>query len=88
MTYDYKERKTVAVLSDKLELPTAFNVLGHMAQAVGAQAVDQLMGRLALTDKSGIVHRGIGRYSFIILKANPNKIRQAIIQGVKIHRCL
>ena len=81
MTYEYRERKTVAIISEKLEIPTAFNVLGHMAQAIGAHADSQLMGRLLLTDKSGVSHKGIARYGFIILKANGSKIRQAIIQG-------
>jgi len=81
MSYEYREKKTVAVLSDKLELPTAFNVLGHLAQAIGAHADPQIMGRPALTDRSGNLHKGIARYGFIILKTNASKIRQAIGQG-------
>lgn len=81
MTYEYRERKTVAVLFEKLEVPTAFNVLGHLAQAIGAHADSKLMGRLSLTDRTGIQHQGIARYGFIILRANASKIRQAIVQG-------
>jgi hypothetical protein len=81
MIYAYRERKTVTVLCEKLEVATAFNVLGHLAQAIGAHADSELMGRLYLKDRSGTQHLGIGRYGFIILKANASKIREAIVKG-------
>ncbi len=81
MNYEYRERKTVVVLSESLPVPAAFNVIGHLAQAVGAQADEQLMGTLNLVDRTGTSHKGISRYGFIILKASASKIRQAVLQG-------
>jgi hypothetical protein len=81
MTYDYSEMKTVAVLYDKLEIGTAMNVLGHMAQSIGAFAGDSLMGRPKLVDKAGVIHRGIAKYGFIITKTNASKLRAAVALG-------
>lgn len=77
MEYNYKEKKIVAVVNDKLEVGVALNVLGHLAVSIGYNAENH-MGRSVLTDASGIKHLGISKYPFIITKANANKIRNAI----------
>lgn len=79
MSYDYRAMKTVIVLDEKLPIGDAMNALGHLAIALGAHADrDALMGRMALPDQSGTVHRGISKYPCIILRGNPTKIRAAL----------
>ncbi len=77
MDYNYKEKKIVAVVNDKLEPGVALNVVGHLSISIGYNANNH-MGRSILTDASGVEHLGISRYPFIITKANSNKIRIAI----------
>lgn len=79
MPYEYRAKKTVIVLDEKLAIGDAMNALGHLAIAIGAHADrDDLMGRLELPDQSGMVHRGISKYPCIILCGNRTKIRAAI----------
>ena len=78
MNYDYHEKKIVAVVNSKLEPGVALNVVGHLAVSIGCYASDH-MGRPVLVDASGVKHMGISRYPFIITKANPSKIRAAIV---------
>ena len=78
MTYEYKDRKIVCIVSDDLETWQAMNVIGHLAVALGANKDENLMGRKILTDASGVDHRGIARYGFIIKKGNPESIREAL----------
>jgi hypothetical protein len=73
--YDYKERKIVAVLASDRETGVALNVLGHLSIALGAHAPDGLMGRPLLVDASGLGHRGIAKYPFIITKEKSHRIR-------------
>ena len=51
------------------------NVIGHLAVGLGANKDDHLMGRDILTDGTGINHKGIAQYGFIIKKGNPESIR-------------
>lgn len=79
MSYDYKAKKVVAVLSSALEAGIAMNVLGHMCVALGSHGDKaEMMGRLALPDASGCIHTGIGRYPVIITKVKPARLRQFI----------
>ncbi len=78
MTYEYKERKIVCVVNDNLETWQAMNVIGHLAVGLGANKDENLMGRDILTDASGVNHRGIARYGFIIKKGNPASIREVL----------
>ena len=78
MTYEYKDRKIVCVVSEALELWQAMNVVGHMSISLGAHKDEFLMGRDQLCDASGIKHPGIARYGLIIKKGNPNTIRAAL----------
>ena len=78
MTYDYKEKKTVAVIAANLEPGIALNVVGHLAISVGAYGDKDLMGRRQLVDASGIAHIGISKYPVIITKVKPGRLRQLI----------
>ena len=84
MAYNYKEKKTVAVLASNLETGVAFNVIGHLAISIGAYAEADLMGRSKLFDASGISHLGISKYPFIITKVKPSKLRR-LIQDARQH---
>lgn len=77
MDYDYRGKKIVAVLCNKLEIGVALNVLGHLSVSIGHNAMDH-MGRAVLVDASGTRHLGISKYPFIITKAKASKIRVAI----------
>lgn len=79
MTYDYRAKKVVAVLSSDLEPGVALNVIGHLAIAIGAKGKD-LMGRPQLIDASGASHLGVSRYPFIITKLKSNKIKNLVQQ--------
>ena len=79
MNYDYGNKKIVAVLASNLEIGIAFNVLGHLAVAVGAFSDrDDIMVRNQLLDNSKIKHLGISKYPFIITKVKPGRLRKLI----------
>ena len=82
-TYDYREKKMVAVLSSKISPDVAINVIGHLSVSVGAYADSELMGRKNLIDGSGISHFGISRYPFIATKVKPAKLRKSIEEARK-----
>jgi len=84
MSYEYKERKIVCVVSDSLETWQAMNVVGHLAVGLGANKDNELMGRAVLKDASSIDHNGIARYGFIIKKGDITSIREAIETSRKI----
>jgi len=81
MTYNYKQKKIVGVLSSSLEIGLALNVIGHLAISIGAYSDEELMGRPFLQDASGVHHVGIARYPFVITKANPTKLRKIIVEA-------
>jgi len=78
MSYSYNERKIVCVISDNLETWQAMNVVGHLAVGLGANKDSDLMGRAVLKDASGIDHKGIARYGFVIKKGNIANIRETV----------
>jgi len=84
MSYEYKERKIVCVISDNLETWQAMNVIGHLAVGLGANKDNELMGRAVLKDASSINHKGIARYGFIIKKGDVAAIREAVEISRKI----
>lgn len=80
-TYNYREKKIVAVLSSNLEAGIALNVIGHLAISLGFHAQNGIMGRPKLIDASNIEHLGISKYPFIITKVKPGKLRKAIVEA-------
>jgi hypothetical protein len=78
MSYEYKDRKIVCIVSDNLETWQAMNIVGHLAVGLGANKDSELMGRSALKDASNINHLGIARYGFIIKKGTSTAIREAV----------
>ena len=80
-TYNYREKKIVAVLSSNLEAGVALNVIGHLAISLGSHAQDEIMGRHILIDASNVEHSGISKYPFIITKVKPAKLRKAITEA-------
>lgn len=78
MTYDYKRKKIVALVSDELENWQAINTVGHLAIALGANKDNELMGRPILVDKTDVRHIGIARFGFIIKKTDKNSLAKII----------
>ncbi|TLG72690.1 DUF2000 domain-containing protein [Culicoidibacter larvae] len=78
MSYNYKDKKIVAVLASNLESGIACNVIGHLALAIGANINREFMGENPLFDKSGTQHLGIAKYPFITTKVRQNKLRKVI----------
>jgi hypothetical protein len=79
MSYEYKDKKIVCIVSDNLEMWQTMNIVGHLAIGLGASKDGDLMGRDYLIDGSGVHHRGIARYGFIIKKGNPSNIRDVLV---------
>ena len=78
MSYDYSEKKIVAVLASNLEVGVALNVIGHLAVSLGAYADPDIMGRKVLVDNSGVEHIGISKYPFIITKVKPGRLKRFV----------
>jgi len=78
MSYEYSEKKIVAVLAANLEVGVALNVIGHLAVSIGAYADEDIMGRKVLVDSSGIGHMGISKYPFIITKVKPGRLKRLV----------
>lgn len=76
--YNYRSRKTVVLLSSKIQPAVALNVVGHLCIAIGAYSSDGLMGQRRITDASDVEHSGISRYPVIVLKTRPVKLRKAL----------
>lgn len=78
MSYEYSDKKIVAVLASNLEVGVALNVIGHLAVSVGAYADADIMGRKVLVDNSGVEHVGISKYPFIITKVKPGRLKRLV----------
>ncbi len=78
MTYDYREKRIVAIVSDKLPPGLAFNALGHLAFSAGRYSDQSLMGQEKIPDADSNVHIGISKYPFIVLKATEEEIKNII----------
>ena len=83
MSYDYKEKKIVAVLASNIEIGIAMNVLGHLSVAIGYNINNNMMGQNPISDKSGVKHLGISKYPFITTKVKQSKIRNVIEKARK-----
>lgn len=78
MTYDYRAKKIVAVLSSNLEAGAALNVLGHLACALGGHGPPELMGRSRILDGSAVAHVGISKYPLIVTRVRPSRLGRFI----------
>lgn len=87
MDYNYNEKKFVIVLSSKLEIGEAFNVVGHLSISAGYYAENH-MGRSELIDGSGGRHKGIAKYPVIITKVKPSKIKNYLEKAKEIEGLL
>lgn len=81
MSYDYKEKKIVAIISDNLPTGLALNSLGHLAFSAGRYSNQDMMGKEKIKDADGNLHTGILKYPFIVLKAKSEEIKSILIKA-------
>ncbi|WP_045385424.1 DUF2000 domain-containing protein [Vibrio rotiferianus] len=74
---DENQKRFVAVISKKVEVGRAVNVLGHLSVSLASQLSDGDAVYTDYHDLDGNVHPNISHYPFIVLRAdNSNKIRK------------
>ncbi|MFH0273818.1 DUF2000 domain-containing protein [Vibrio jasicida] len=74
---DEKQKRFVAVISKKVEVGRAVNVLGHLSVSLANQLSDDDAVYTDYHDLDGNLHPNISHYPFIVLRAdNSNKIRK------------
>ncbi|HHB1594971.1 TPA: DUF2000 domain-containing protein [Vibrio campbellii] len=74
---DENQKRFVAVISKKVEVGHAVNVLGHLSVSLANQLSDGNAVYTDYHDLDGNVHPNISHYPFIVLKSdNSNKIRK------------
>lgn len=74
---DESQKRFVAVISKKVEVGRAVNVLGHLSVSLADQLSDGDAAYTDYHDLDGNVHPNISHYPFIVLRAdNSNKIRK------------
>ncbi len=78
MSYDYREKKIIAILDEELSSGIAMNALGHMAFSAGHYSEESWMGKKELVDSFGEKHLGISKYPFIVLKAKKDEIKSIV----------
>jgi len=88
MTYDYKQKKIVAVLASNLDAGVALNVIGHLAISVGAYGGEDLMGRPKLFDATGVAHVGISKYPVIVTKVKQGRLKRLIQEARQFHQII
>ncbi|MBN2052808.1 DUF2000 domain-containing protein [Candidatus Woesearchaeota archaeon] len=81
MTYDYKEKKIVAIVSNELQPGMAMNALGHLAFSAGRYSDQSMMGKEKIIDSDNKAHTGISKYPFIVLKATKDEIKDIVKQA-------
>ncbi|WP_045405978.1 DUF2000 domain-containing protein [Vibrio jasicida] len=84
---DEKQKRFVAVISKKVEVGRAVNVLGHLSVSLANQLSDDDAVYTDYHDLDGNLHPSISHYPFIVLRAdNSNKIRnlrqEALDKGI------
>ncbi|CAH1586448.1 MULTISPECIES: DUF2000 domain-containing protein [Vibrio harveyi group] len=84
---DEKQKRFVAVISKKVEVGRAVNVLGHLSVSLANQLSDDDAVYTDYHDLDGNLHPNISHYPFIVLRAdNSNKIRnlrqEALDKGI------
>lgn len=85
MTYNYQEKRIIAVINEDLEPGLALNALGHLAFSAGRYSDQSLMGREEIKDADSNVHKGISKYPFIVLKASTATIKDIVRQAREKH---
>lgn len=75
---NYEDKKIVGIIATNVDVPTAFNVIGHLAISIGKYSGIEIMGKPIIIDKSNVNHLGISKFPFIITKVKPGKLRNAI----------
>ncbi|WP_390339531.1 DUF2000 domain-containing protein [Vibrio harveyi] len=74
---DENQKRFVAVISKKVEVGRAVNVLGHLSVSLASQLSDGDAVYTDYHDLDGNLHPNISHYPFIVLRAdNSNKIRK------------
>lgn len=76
--YDYKTKKIVAVIDEKLTKGLAMNALGHLSVSIGNKLSKDWMGKSKIEDADGFTHTGISKYPYIVLKASEKELRQLV----------
>lgn len=76
--------KTISILKAGIQKSTAANALGHMALSLGYFLGEDYMGKKEIIDASGLKHRGISKYPYIVLKADEQEIKK-ISESVRIN---
>lgn len=75
---NYEDKKIVGIIATNVDAATALNVIGHLAVSIGKYSDNEIMGKSALTDASGINHLGISKFPFIVTKVKAGKLKAAI----------
>lgn len=75
---NYEDRKIVGIIASNVEPSVALNVIGHLSISIGKYSDEEIMGKKAITDNSGINHLGISKFPFIITKVKAGKLKTAI----------
>ena len=75
---NYEDKKIVGVIASDVDAPTALNVIGHLAIAIGKYSDKDIMGQPIITDKTGVNHLGISRFPFIVTKVKKSKLKNTI----------
>ncbi|GAB7223803.1 DUF2000 domain-containing protein [Vibrio owensii] len=74
---DENQKRFVAVISKKVEVGRAVNVLGHLSVSLANQLSDDDAVYTDYHDLDGNLHPNISHYPFIVLRADSsNKIRK------------
>ncbi|MCL2229199.1 MAG: DUF2000 domain-containing protein [Firmicutes bacterium] len=75
---NYEDKKIVGIVATNVEPSIALNVIGHCAIAIGKWSGVEIMGKPEICDKTGVKHRGVSKFPFIITKVKAGKLRNAI----------
>lgn len=78
MSYDYRDKKTVIVISSTVPIGIAGNIIAHLSLAIGHNVDSTDMGRSPLLDGSGKSHIGISKYPVIVTKVKPGRVTKLL----------
>ncbi|MDB5870689.1 MAG: hypothetical protein JWQ07_131 [Ramlibacter sp.] len=80
MTYNYRAKKSVIVVSSQITAGIAANVIGHLALALGHRISAEDMGRGVLNDGAGIAHLGISKYPVIVTTVKSQRLKKLLTE--------